>query len=95
MEPLIAAYAKNNKGFSFSDSAHLVHFLQWVVGYVDDNSLILTFRDGQNIEEVLSEAKKALSSWQKLLQLTGGDLALEKCVSWGGNTKKEKRYWGA
>ena len=61
------AYAKNNRGFSFSDPAHLLHFLQWVVGYVNDNSLILTFGDGRSIQEVLQEAKKALASWQKLL----------------------------
>ena len=74
MEPLIKAYANHNKGFSFKDPADLVNFLQWVVGYVDDNSLILTFREGQNIPEVLLEAQKALSSWQKLLQLTEGVL---------------------
>ena len=80
MEPLIIAYAKDSRGFSFKDPGHLLHFLQWVVGYVDDNSLILTFRDGEPIEEVLQEAQTALASWQKLLQITGGDLALEKCV---------------
>ena len=80
MEPLMQAFAADNRGFSFSDPAQLLHFLQWVVGYVDNNSLILSFRDGQPIAEVLKEAQKALSSWQKLLQLTGGDLALEKCV---------------
>ena len=56
MEPLIIAYAKDSRGFSFKDPGHLLHFLQWVVGYVDDNSLILTFRDGEPIEEVLQEA---------------------------------------
>ena len=81
MEPLIQAYAKDNRGFSFQDSAHLISFLQWVVGYVDDNSLILTFRDGESITEVLRAAHQALSSWQKLLQITGGDMALEKmCI---------------
>ena len=72
MEPLIIAYAKDSRGFSFKDPGHLLHFLQWVVGYVDDNSLILTFRDGEPIEEVLQEAQTALASWQKLLQITGG-----------------------
>ena len=47
---------------------------------MDDDSRILTFRDGKSIQEVSQEAQKVLSLWQKLLQLTGSDLALEKCV---------------
>jgi hypothetical protein len=63
---------------------------------VDDNSLILTFRDGEPIEEVLQEAQTALASWQKLLQITGGDLALEKCVYsvMGWTHKKGKEVLG-
>ena len=62
MELLIQAYAVDNQGFSFTDQAHLLHFLLWVVGYVDDNSLILTFRNGKSTTEVLQEAQNALSS---------------------------------
>ena len=96
MEPLIQAYAKDNMGFSFQDPARLISFLQWVVGYVDDNSLILSFREGENITEVLKKAHRALSSWQKLLQITGGDLALEKSVFsvMGWQHKKRQRGFG-
>ena len=80
MEPLLQAYAANNPGFSFEDPAQAIHFIQWVIGYVDDNSLILTFRGNQTTAEALSAAQAALTSWRKLLQITGGDLALEKCV---------------
>ena len=62
MEPLLAAYSKNNPGFSFEDPAQAIRFLQWVVGYVDDNSLILTFREEQSTQEALEAAQKALTS---------------------------------
>ena len=55
-------------------------FLQWIVGFVDDNSLNIKFREGQTVQEALQQAQTALSSWKRLLQITGGDLALEKCV---------------
>ena len=80
MEPLLQAYAQDNPGFSFTDPTSTLSFLQWIVGFVDDNSLNITFRDDQTIKEALKIAQAALSSWKQLLQLTGGDLALEKCV---------------
>ena len=71
MEPLLMAYSKDNKGFSFEDPAQLIKFLQWVADYDDNNSLIITFRDGQTTKHALTEAQKALASWNKILQLTG------------------------
>ena len=67
------------------------------MGYVEDNSLILTFRNGQSTHEALEEAKKALESWKKLLQLTGGDLALEKYVYslMGWQQKRGKEVLGS
>ena len=56
MEPLLIAFSKDNKGFYFEDPSQIIKFLQWVVGYVDDNSLILIFRDGQSTEGALAEA---------------------------------------
>ena len=80
MEPLLEAYSKDNPGFSFTDPTGMLCFLQWIVGFVDDNSLNITFREGQTVQEALQQAQTALFSWKKLLQITGGDLALEKCV---------------
>ena len=47
---------------------------------MDDNSLNITFRQGQIPQGNLKKAHDYLSSWRKNLQITGGDLALEKCV---------------
>ena len=77
MEPLLAAYSKDNPGFSFTGPIGMLCFLQWIVGFVDDNSLNITFREGQTVKEALQQAQSALSSWKTLLQLTGGDLSLE------------------
>ena len=67
MEPLLKAYEADNKGFSFEDPAQVIHFIQWVVGYVDDDPFILTFRYNQTTEDALLEAQRALTSWRKLL----------------------------
>ena len=78
MEPLLQSYTVDNPGFSFTDPTGILSFIQWIVGFVDDNSLNITFREGQTITETLKVDQTALSCWKKLLQLTGGDLALEK-----------------
>ena len=97
MEPLLQAYFEENQCFSFEDPAQLIKFLQWMVGYVDDNSLILTSRNGQTTQRALAEAQKALTSRKKLLQSAGGDLALEKCVYslMGWQQKKGKELLGS
>ena len=53
-------------------------FLQWLVGFVDDNSILLsvTKKDFTKsmIDEILSECKKCIGLWQKLVVIAGGDL---------------------
>ena len=80
MEPLLEAYSKDNPGFLFMDQTQVHKFLQWIMGYVDDNSLIITFTDKQSTQEALWKAQQALIPWRKLVQVIGGDLGLEKCV---------------
>ena len=53
MEPLLEAYAKDNPGFSFTDPTDILSFLKWIVEFVDDNSLNITFREGQMAQEAL------------------------------------------
>ena len=50
------------KGFNFSNLANNVHSNLYIIGYVDDNTLILTFIDNETAEEVLHEAQEALTS---------------------------------
>ena len=67
MEPLLEVYSMENPGFSFTDPTGMLSFLQWIVVFVDDNSLNITFRQWQAIQEALKVAQDALSSWEKLL----------------------------
>ena len=46
---------------------------------MDDNSIVIHFPASATIKEMLEGMKDNLKEWQKLLQLTGGDLSLEKC----------------
>ena len=52
----------------------------YILGFVDDNSLQMTFREGESLDAAINKGQKALTSWKRLLQITGGNLALEKCV---------------
>ena len=65
---------------SFSDLANNVSFHQHVIGHIDDSILILTFRYNETVEKVLREAQESLTIWQKVLQITGGDLEISKCI---------------
>ena len=72
MEPLLLVYSKENKGFSFQDPIEVFNSIQWIVGYVDDNSLLLIFIYDQYIQQALIETHEALTTLEKLLQINGG-----------------------
>ena len=74
------AYKQTAKVFPYSDPTVKHIFHQHVIGYIDDNTLIFSFRRGESVATVLQEAQIALALWKKSLNITGGDLALEKCL---------------
>jgi hypothetical protein len=53
--------------------------LLWIVSYVDDNTLLQTYALGTPHHVIFSDMKKMMTHWHRLLQITGGDLCLEKC----------------
>jgi hypothetical protein len=65
----------------------------WMISYVDDNTLVQSFQPGTTIEEVFNSLTTSMGHWCRLLQVTGGDLCLEKCkvsvMTWKWNN-----YWG-
>ena len=65
----------------------------WLVSYVDDNTLLKTFSLGATPDVVFTDMRKMMKHWHRLLQITGGDLCLDKCkvsvLSWNTNN-----YWG-
>ena len=78
MEPLLEAYAKDNPGFSFQDPTQAHKFIQWIMGYVDDNSINISFKDGQSPQEVLLMVQQALTSWGKTLTTDRRRLSLRE-----------------
>ena len=64
-----------------------------IISYVDDNSIVRHFARNITTPEIINEIKQNLCEWQKLLQLTGGDLCIDKCkitiMKW-----KQEGEWG-
>ena len=64
----------------------------WILSYVDDNTIVKTFKSNTTIEEILQSMKKSLLEWNELLKITGGALSLGKCkvsiLMW------KKNCWG-
>ena len=95
MEPLLAALKQFSPGFQFTDVSNLVSFLQHIVGYIDDNTIMCNLPNETPTDILLQTATTVLQSWQRLLRHTGGDLSLPKClftlVTWVQNKKGDLR----
>ena len=77
---MIKAYRHFSPGATvtdpYGDSSCNLH----VVSYVDDNSLLRSFDPTETASSIVNTVSTELTSWWKLLRVTGGDLALEKCT---------------
>ena len=49
------------------------------VSFVDDNTLFLSFLPSTSVRAMLDKCQIAISTWQALMEITGGSLALPKC----------------
>ena len=90
---MIEAYRTLCKGARASDICALYSLTYWIVSYVDDNTLVQTFDDEKETKVMIKNMTNNLRSWQRLLQLTGGDIDLEKSqwclLSWSYD-----KIWG-
>ena len=77
---MIKAYRNFSPGASITDPLGGSSFIMHVVSYVDDNSLLRSFDGAENLAQICNTISSELTSWWKLLRITGGDLALEKCT---------------
>ena len=77
---MIKAYRKFSPGASIIDPLGNNSFDLHVVNYVDDNSLLRSFSPQTTLNTIFEILSRELMSWWKLLRVTGGDLALEKCT---------------
>ena len=76
---LLDAYKKTQLGATIIDHVLNIAIPLWIISYVDDNSIVRHFPTNATVNDMLEGMKNNLQEWQKLLQLTGGDLSLEKC----------------
>lgn len=83
------------KDFLFKTQNRYLKCIQWIVGYVDDKSLILTFRKSQSPQESMMEAQVVLTSWGKApsTHKRGPDTQKLYTLIWRGNIKRAKRPW--
>ena len=56
-------------------------FRQWLVGFVDDNSILFKMENlgyESHSQIMVEEATKCLETWQRLVHISGGELELIK-----------------
>jgi hypothetical protein len=56
-------------------------FRQWLVGFVDDNSILFKMENlgyETHSREMVEKATKCLETWQRLVHISGGELELTK-----------------
>ena len=64
MEPLLSALTQFSPGFQFTDVTKLTQFLQHIVGYIDDNTIMCNLPNDTPTEILLQTATNVLQSWQ-------------------------------
>ena len=98
MLPLETSYeAKTGQGVEYTNPGNTIHFFQWLVGFVDDNSIILKLENlgyTYAAETMLVAAKQYMEIWQRLVHITGGELQSDKSsyavMAWKLKEGKEK-----
>ena len=75
---IINTFKQFLQGAIVTDPTGKYTFKLHVLSYVDDNSILRTFQPEEG-EEAFSKISQEMIHWLKILQLTGGDLALQKC----------------
>ena len=78
MEPLLAALSKFSPGFQFVDVTKTIEFMQYIIGYIDDNTIMCNLPNNITTDVLLQTGTSVLQSWQRFLRHTGGDLSLPK-----------------
>ena len=80
MLPMLDTYKSHAEGAAIQDPLELIALTLWVLSYVDDNTLVRTFSHSIHHTTLWELASQEFGSWHRTLQITGGDLALEKCT---------------
>ena len=90
---MLEAYRQICPGAMAIDPLQLYSICYWMISYVDDNTIVVSFKHDTGKTEILNTVQNNLGSRRRLLQLTGGDIDVEKskwCIlSW-----KYDNRWG-
>ena len=86
MLPLEKAYEmETGHGVHYTNPDSSRKFFQWLIGYVDDNTILIKLENlgyEDTAGKMITVAKKCLSIRQRLVHITGGELELTKsCYS--------------
>ena len=92
------AYEKSTSNtVEFGNPDSMGKFRQWLVGFVDDNSLLFSFKNlgyDEPAVKLIKEAKNSREKWQRLVHISGGELELTKSsysvMAWKLAEGKEK-----
>ena len=67
VETLIQSFMNFAPGFKCSDASSLFKFIQYLMGYVDDNTIMYTMLPKYPLSIHSFTAKNVLHSWQRLI----------------------------
>ena len=93
IDVMLEAYRKLCPGATANDPMMLYTICYWLISYVDDNTIVVGFKDSTSTDEILATIRNNLGSWRRLLQLTGGDIDVVKS-KWCVMKWTYSRVWG-
>ena len=93
IDVMLEAYRKLRPGAEAIDPLQLYTICYWLISYVDDNTIVAGFRDGETQDTILTTMRENLGSWRRLLQLTGGDIDVSKS-KWSVMRWRYESEWG-
>lgn len=79
-ELMHSVYQKLIQGCRIMNPQKSINFVQWLLSFVDDNKMLMSFDHTQTHQEIMDLCSSSLQLWEKLLNITGGALELRKCL---------------
>ena len=73
--------AETGHRIKYTNPDNTRHLFQWLVGFVDDNSIIIKLENlgyTNAVETMIVAAKQYMEIWQRSVHITGGELLLDK-----------------
>ena len=78
-EIMCKVYKKLIHGSKITSPDRRVEFEQWLSSFIDDNKMLLSFKQKDTYSNIIKKCQQSLQLWETLLNLTGGAVELKKC----------------